>query len=251
MKKIVLSVAVLFTAMTLSAQVNSTIVRLSPATKVANDGVTWTFGENFVLTNAKGKNYGEFAAGAYKNDGDSVNEATLKLSRQVPFKITIPDGKAVVRIDFLGFSNSPEAKNWDFLSYIDNGGEEYSIFKETTVAYSTLNNDTIIQKAGYPLSPLAKDYGVFASFTEAEGWFSELNFMIDGNNQAGIIVRLFVVAEQDINNYVPENDATITGIRTPVVEKDENAPMYNLLGQPVDASYRGLVIKNGKKYILK
>jgi hypothetical protein len=237
--------------MTLSAQVNSTIFRLSPATKVANEGITWTFGDGFVLTNANGKNYGEFAAGAYKNDGDSVSEATLKLSRQVPFKITIPDGKVVVKVDLIGFSNSPEAKNWDFLSYIDNGGEEFMIYKETAVAYSTLNNDTIINKCKYPLSPLAKDFGVFASFVDGEGWYSELNFMIDGNNQAGIIVCMYVVAEQDMANYTLENDATITDIQTVVADKSDDGPMYNLLGQRVDEGYKGLVIKNGKKYILK
>lgn len=250
MKKIVLFVAVLVTAASLSAQINSTVVRLSPENKVANDGATWTFGDGFVLSNGGGKGYGEFAAGAYQNDGFTIDEASLKLSRQVAFKILIPDDKAVVKIDFLGFSNSPEAKNWDFLSYLDNGGEAYTIFREK-VAYDTKDNDIITTECTYPLSPLAKDFGVFASFTEAEGWFSELNFMIDGNNQAGIIVRLFVVAEKDIDNYVLANDETITGIPAIMVEKDENAPMYNLLGQPVDASYKGLVIQNGKKFFIK
>ena len=32
---------------------------------------------------------------------------------------------------------------------------------------------------------------------------------------------------------------------------DENAPVYNILGQRVDESYKGLVIKNGVKYIQK
>lgn len=32
---------------------------------------------------------------------------------------------------------------------------------------------------------------------------------------------------------------------------DENAPVYNLLGQKVDASFKGIVIKNGKKMLQK
>ena len=32
---------------------------------------------------------------------------------------------------------------------------------------------------------------------------------------------------------------------------NENAPVYNVMGQNVDASYKGIVIKNGKKYIQK
>ena len=31
----------------------------------------------------------------------------------------------------------------------------------------------------------------------------------------------------------------------------KNAPVYNLAGQQVGASYKGVVIKNGKKYVQK
>lgn len=33
--------------------------------------------------------------------------------------------------------------------------------------------------------------------------------------------------------------------------EDENAPVYNVMGVQVDANYKGLVIKNGKKYVQK
>lgn len=33
--------------------------------------------------------------------------------------------------------------------------------------------------------------------------------------------------------------------------ENENAPVYNLLGVQVDETYKGVVIKNGKKYIQK
>lgn len=36
-----------------------------------------------------------------------------------------------------------------------------------------------------------------------------------------------------------------------VVAADSNAPMYNLLGVKVDATYKGVVIQNGKKFILR
>ena len=32
---------------------------------------------------------------------------------------------------------------------------------------------------------------------------------------------------------------------------DNDAPRYNLMGQPVDDSYRGIVIQNGKKVLIK
>lgn len=251
MKKVVFSLAVLFSIMTLNAQVTSTIVALGPDTKSSSDGPTWNFSDGFAITNASGKGYGEFTPGMYSNDGDTVRESTLKMSRQVNFKIVIPDGKTVVRIDFKGFSNSSAVKNWDFLSYLDNGGPTYMVYKEEGVPYNTLVNDDITSKCKYPLSPLAKDYGVFASFIEPKGWFSELNFLIDGNNQAGIRINLYVVDEKDIDNYVLANDATMTALDKVFMPSNENAPAYNLLGQPVGDGYKGIVIKNGKKYLTK
>lgn len=38
-------------------------------------------------------------------------------------------------------------------------------------------------------------------------------------------------------------------IATP--EADKNAPVYNILGQRVNENYKGLVIKNGVKYVQK
>ena len=32
---------------------------------------------------------------------------------------------------------------------------------------------------------------------------------------------------------------------------DLNAPMYDVVGRQVDATYRGVIIQNGNKYLLK
>lgn len=47
------------------------------------------------------------------------------------------------------------------------------------------------------------------------------------------------------------NGETITGISALTIDTDVNAPMYNLKGERVDANYRGVVIKGGKKTIQK
>jgi hypothetical protein len=44
---------------------------------------------------------------------------------------------------------------------------------------------------------------------------------------------------------------TTTGISNVKVVNVENDPVYNIAGQKVDAAYKGLVIKNGKKMIQK
>ena len=51
-------------------------------------------------------------------------------------------------------------------------------------------------------------------------------------------------------NFIPLFDATrIEGLSTD--KPDTTAPMYNTAGQRVDSSYHGLVLQNGKKFILK
>lgn len=46
------------------------------------------------------------------------------------------------------------------------------------------------------------------------------------------------------------DDYDFTGIEGVMMDAyDEDAPVYNLMGIKVDSSYRGIVIKNGKKYI--
>lgn len=47
------------------------------------------------------------------------------------------------------------------------------------------------------------------------------------------------------------NSTEITGIQNLTIDTDVNAPMYNLKGERVDANYRGVVIKGGKKTIQK
>jgi len=52
-----------------------------------------------------------------------------------------------------------------------------------------------------------------------------------------------------INGVITNTD---TGISTPVtLTTVPDAPMYNLQGQRVDSSYKGVVIRNGKKYVIK
>lgn len=58
--------------------------------------------------------------------------------------------------------------------------------------------------------------------------------------------------EQGLKPYLYEKDETATSIdNVTIVDKefDENAPVYNLSGQRVDKSAKGILIQNGKKFI--
>ena len=56
-------------------------------------------------------------------------------------------------------------------------------------------------------------------------------------------------AEQGLEPPV-DPTTSIKGIKN-IAEKDANAPIYNLAGQQVDKSYKGVVIQNGKKMVQK
>lgn len=58
----------------------------------------------------------------------------------------------------------------------------------------------------------------------------------------GAVMALFHVVVESGNSGI--NDV----IAAPA---DENAPVYNILGQRVNENYKGIVIKNGVKYIQK
>jgi hypothetical protein len=42
-----------------------------------------------------------------------------------------------------------------------------------------------------------------------------------------------------------------TGVKDVRPELDLNMPMYDIIGRQVDATYRGIVIQNGNKYLLR
>ncbi len=66
-----------------------------------------------------------------------------------------------------------------------------------------------------------------------------LRFMTDG---CGLVLQRIEIEASGASSAIDNIIAN---------ESDENAPIYNLLGVQVDETYKGIVIKNGKKYIQK
>ena len=61
------------------------------------------------------------------------------------------------------------------------------------------------------------------------------------------------VTKQVTNSYIVAINGVTTGINSIVAipALDANAPVYNLAGQRVSKSYKGVVVQNGRKFILK
>jgi hypothetical protein len=86
---------------------------------------------------------------------------------------------------------------------------------------------------------------------------------LDENN-SGEVKQIYVLGEKGATYtlkaaYVAKTEVTpeanlgdnSTGINAAVAEKAEMAPAYNVAGQKVSANYKGIVIRNGKKYVVK
>ena len=101
-----------------------------------------------------------------------------------------------------------------------------------------------------PAADLGKEVWVLKNFAK----FNKVDFSIPGASvdlpacsfyvhcPASLSARIHVV-------FVDEDEAT--AIMSAKKSVKENGAIYNLAGQKVNASYKGVVIKNGKKYIQK
>ena len=70
-----------------------------------------------------------------------------------------------------------------------------------------------------------------------------ITFTFDFEGYEGKNKQVFIAGEVTYDSN--------SGIAEVTVAEEENAPMYNVLGVQVDENYKGIVIKNGKKFINK
>ncbi len=260
----------------ISGGINSTRVELSPLYADADnsDNTTWRFvNTDIILTNNSSKSYSSVDRfGDPTGTGDTCEISFLKMSKDVLFKINIPDGQVAVRIEFWGLSNS-SAGNWAYLCYLANPALPtpiVSVDGGQTVDGITgrdIMDNGAIKALAYPFSPspIQAETTPVAVIEDPLGWYSELSFLYDGNNQVGANIVIYTVPEADLESYDPAKDQSIKNSldqpeSSSVIEIenepamptiDYNAPMYNILGQPVSKDYKGVIIQKGHKFILQ
>ena len=260
----------------ISGGINSTRVELSPLYADADnsDNTTWRFANtDIILTNSSSKSYSSVDRfGDPTGTGDTCEISFLKMSKDVLFKINIPDGQVAVRIEFWGLSNS-SAGNWAYLCYLANPALPTPIVSvdggqtvDGITGRDIMDNEAI-KALAYPFSPspIQAETTPVAVIEDPLGWYSELSFLYDGNNQVGANIVIYTVPEADLESYDPAKDQSIKNSldqpeSSSVIEIenepamptiDYNAPMYNILGQPVSKDYKGVIIQKGHKFILQ
>lgn len=117
------------------------------------------------------------------------------------------------------------------------------------------NDELTTDIAKTALPAVGNEGGVFGY-----GWNdTSLKFTLDKDQLIGIKVANGPVDGKNVAGWysfsrvrlVKIGDGTATGIALPTARHGETETLYNLAGQRVDKDYRGLVIKNGKKIIIK
>ena len=67
----------------------------------------------------------------------------------------------------------------------------------------------------------------------------------------GQLVNYNGTYEVNSNNQIYSINDVTAGVQNITVEQNVNAPAFNLAGQRVNAAYKGIVVKNGKKFLNK
>lgn len=200
-----------------SAGVNTFTYEGETYTNVAEMSCTTASGfTGYILKT--GKSFGDGSKVTY-NDQEYT---TFKLSNGAPTLFTIPSGVTITKIEFVGYSN-------------DTGTDSY-------IKKLTDGNDAVVytNDGSKDVFPLGKDASKAAAFS-IEGLSLTDHFVItNGGKQPCLIMRLYKDGATGINSAVAEVEAA-----------DADAPAYNLAGQKVGANAKGIIIKDGKKYIRK
>lgn len=67
----------------------------------------------------------------------------------------------------------------------------------------------------------------------------------------GKLVKFYEKFEMNSGNHIYSINGVASGVDNITVDKNVDAPAYNLAGQRVNDAYKGIVVKNGKKYLNK
>ncbi len=205
-----------------------------------NESKNWSTGEKLIVPGIK--------AGEMVFNGDSV--ASLKLSNGAQNTITLADGKKAVRLTFYSYVNAAAAaasvSGWQEVNgtEIDYKSVPMTSFSDQTRTEELDSLDAAGQKVTYTkqVKDIAgnPDVRVF-DFNFVEG---SITFTNKGTQLAFVAVLDIATENTEID---PEITTGIKEMKATALE----GMRYNLAGQKVSTTFRGITIQNGKKFFQK
>lgn len=251
MKKISTLIAALLLSFGAYAQ-STDVVELSAATYDAStsDNNTWKFTGTDITIVPDG---GRAAGPKYFPEGATAETATfaaLNIKKDSKQSIKLPTGVQLYRIQITGFS---QGDNFDYIyAWGQEVGGKWDY--EDPIGKGVADNATI-NTAKYPIDPCGYKGSRIPESTREIGYIildedfgnepfeGDFSYFVSGNNQADLNYKLFLSRAAA--------DAATTGISTVKAATENNSAIFNVAGQQVSKNYKGLVIKNGKKFVNK
>ena len=131
------------------------------------------------------------------------------------------------------FTEAGKPEKWGPAYQAANGGTS----SETTTELVEVELPKWITTA-YTIPTPVKDGDTFV------GWY-------ENNNGTGAALTVLPVGYKGVVYAIWKSMGTSTDVENVRQPLDLNAPMYDVLGRQVDETYRGIIIQNGNKYLLR
>jgi hypothetical protein len=197
----------------------------------------------------------------------TIEDRTLGTPQDLQLPINEGEEEQATTIDATPMLNTFEVEDFSFLDSDKDGIKLYTIIEpddpedDPTPSFSGLLRWTdggFVNGDGLYIDD---DMGVQIFFDDASIDGNNIDIKVWNNPDSGIpfaegktVQTKLAISNSGwyyVYNITLGTEATLAGIKTVKTEKSGNGLIYNLSGQRVDGSYKGLVIKNGQKMIQK
>jgi hypothetical protein len=193
----------------------------------------------------------------------TIEDRTLGTPEDIQLPVNTDDEEKATTIDAAPMLNTFEVADFSFLNSDKDGIKLYTVIEpddpedDPTPSFSSLLTWTDGGFVGANGLYIDDDQGIMIRLDDESIDGTKINFNVWNNPAAGIsfadgkTVQTKLAISQSgwyyVYNITLGTEETLAGIPSVKVVKAQNDFIYNLAGQRVDASYKGLVIKNGIK----
>lgn len=187
------------------------------------------------------------------NGTDEMDKNSVVITHKRDGKDVTPSGSSV------DISNTPDKAYTvaKAIELIDAGeGLTTSVYVKGYIV-GTPSVSTSYGNANYTISDVKDDetttLSIYRGYYLNDEKFTSEDQIATGDEVVvyGCLTLYGTTYEMAQGNYLYSLNGETTGISTVEEAKAENAPVYNMAGQRVNASAKGLLIQNGKKFIRK